>query len=218
MTDAPSSQPPTVFVVDDDASVRKALARLFASLGLAVETFAGTAELSARNPRGEHGCIVLDIKMPGKTGIEFQRELKAADVALPIVFLSAHANVPISVQAMKDGAIDVITKPFEEQTLIDAVRRALSLDESRRQDDDRYQEIRQRFERLTPRQQTVMTFVVTGKLNKEVAALLGTSVKTVKVHRGHVMKKMQASSLPDLVRMADRIRLPAVPDGVPKVQ
>ncbi len=212
MTDALTSPTPTVFVVDDDASVRKALARLFASLGIAVETFAGTAELSARDPRGEHGCIVLDIKMPKKTGIEYQRELKAADVTLPIVFLSAHANVPVSVQAMKDGAIDVITKPFDEQTLIDAVRRAISMDASRRHDHDRYEELRQRFDRLTPRQQAVMTFVVTGKLNREVAELLGTSVKTVKVHRGHVMKKMQASSLPDLVRMADRIRLPPLPE------
>ena len=199
---------PTVFVVDDDASVRKALARLFTSLGLKVETFAGAAELLARAPAGEHGCMVLDIKMPKETGIELQRNLKAADIDMPVVFLSAHANVLLTVQAMQDGALDVITKPFQEHTLIDAVQRAIVLDARRQQERSEYTQIRQRFDQLTPREQTVMMLVVTGKLNKQVAAMLGTSLKTVKVHRANVMTKMMAGSLPELVRMADRIGLP----------
>ena len=208
--------PATVFVVDDDASVRKALARLFTSVGLNVETFAGAAELLARAPIDRHGCIVLDIKMPKRTGIELQQDLKAAGIELPVIFLSAHANVHLSVQAMKDGALDIVTKPFQEHTLIDAVRRAIALDEIRRRDHEEYLEIRNRFDLLTPREQTVMMLVVTGKLNKEVAALLGTSVKTIKVHRAHVMTKMRASSLPDLVRMGDRIGLPArIPEVFP---
>jgi len=213
---------PTVFVVDDDASVRKALARLFTSVGLNVETFASAAEFLARAPGNEHGCIVLDIKMPKRTGIDLQQDLRAADIDLPIIFLSAHANVPISVQAMKDGALDIVTKPFQEQILIDAVRRAIAVDETRRREHDEYLELRNRFDLLTPREQSVMMLVVTGKLNKEVAALLGTSVKTIKVHRGHVMTKIRADSLPELVRMADRLGLPArIPEvlgGVPKVQ
>lgn len=196
---------PTVFVVDDDVSVRKALARLLTSVGFGVETFPGAAELLARSPSQEHGCVLLDIKMPGTTGVELQQMLKTARIEMPVIFLSAHADVPLTVRAMKEGALDVITKPFQEDCLLDAVRRAITLDAARNRARDEYQQLRHRFDMLTPREQTVMALVVTGKLNKEVALLIGTSVKTVKVHRAQVMTKMQASSLPELVRMADRL-------------
>jgi FixJ family two-component response regulator len=196
---------PTIFVVDDDVSVRKALARLLTSVGFGVETFPGAAELLARSPSQEHGCVLLDIKMPGTTGVELQRMLKTARIEMPVIFLSAHADVPLTVRAMKEGALDVITKPFQEDCLLDAVRRAITLDAARNRARDDYQQLRHRFDMLTPREQTVMALVVTGKLNKEVALLIGTSVKTVKVHRAQVMTKMQASSLPELVRMADRL-------------
>lgn len=212
---------PTVFVVDDDASVRRALARLFASVSLRVETFAGAAELLVRAPGTEHGCILLDIRMPKTTGLELQRQLKDAGIELPVIFLSAHVDVPVSVRAMKEGALDVITKPFPEDLLLHAVHRAIAWDETRQRERGEYQHLRQRFDTLTPREQTVMSLVVTGKLNKQVAALIGTSVKTVKVHRAHVMAKMRAASLPDLVRMADRLGVardvPGTSEGVPKV-
>ena len=196
-------KPATVFVVDDDASVRTALTRLFISVGVHVEVFAGAAELLARAPRDEHGCVLLDIKMPGVTGIELQQQLKEVGIELPVVFLSAHADVPLTVRAMKGGALDVVTKPFREHTLLDAVHEAFALDARRRQELGDYGELQQRYETLTPREQTVMSLVVAGRRNREVASIIGTSVRTVKVHRGRVMEKMQASSLPDLVRMAD---------------
>ena len=212
---------PTVFVVDDDASVRKALARLFTSIGVRAEVFAGAAEFLERAPRGEHGCILLDIKMPNTTGLELQRMLGGAGIDLPVVFLSAHADVPLSVRAMKDGALDVITKPFREHALLDAVRRAIALDQTRHAERAVYDHLLKRFGTLTPREQSVMGLVVTGKPNKEVATLLGISLKTVKAHRANVMVKMGASSLPGLVRMADRLGLSSdifVAEGVPKVQ
>ena len=198
-------KPPTVFVVDDDASVRTALTRLFISVGMHVEVFGGAAELMARAPRDEHGCVLLDIKMPGVTGIELQQQLKDAGIELPVVFLSAHADVPLTVRAMKGGALDVVTKPFREHTLLDAVHEAFALDARRHLNLGDYEELQHRYETLTPREQTVMSFVVAGRRNREVASLIGTSVRTVKVHRGRVMEKMQATSLPDLVRRADRL-------------
>jgi two-component system, LuxR family, response regulator FixJ len=198
-------KPPTVFVVDDDASVRTALTRLFVSVGVQVEVFASAAELLARAPRDEHGCVLLDIKMPGVTGIELQQLLKEAAIELPVVFLSAHADVPLTVRAMRGGALDVVTKPFREHTLLDAVHDAFALDARRHRDLGDYGELKQRYETLTPREQTVMALVVEGRRNREVASIIGTSVRTVKVHRGRVMEKMQASSLPHLVRMADRL-------------
>jgi FixJ family two-component response regulator len=198
-------KPPTVFVVDDDASVRTALTRLFISVGMHVEVFAGATELMTRAPRDEHGCVLLDIKMPGVTGIELQQQLKETGIKLPVVFLSAHADVPLTVRAMKGGALDVVTKPFREHTLLDAVHEAFALDARRHRSVGDYEELQHRYETLTPREQTVMSFVVAGRRNREVASLIGTSVRTVKVHRGRVMEKMQATSLPDLVRMADRL-------------
>ena len=215
---------PTVFIVDDDPSVRKALQRLLTAVGIRVEVFAGAAEMLARAPAGEHGCILLDIKMPKVTGIELQRKLAVAGIDMPVIFLSAYADVRVAVRAMKDGALDVITKPFQEKALLDAVRKAIEVDEARRRSREDYLELMQRFDSLTAREQTVMVLVVTGKRNREIAQIIGTSVKTVKVHRAHATEKMQARSLPDLVRMADRLGLragpgdPGTPPGVPKVQ
>jgi FixJ family two-component response regulator len=212
---------PTVFVVDDDPSVRRGLGRLFTSVGLGVETFAGAAELLARAPIDDRGCLLLDIKMPDVTGLELQGKLKEAGIDMPVIFLSAYADVSQSVRAMKEGAVDLITKPFQERTLLEAVSRALGLDDARRRDRDEHRHLRQRYDTLTPRERMVLTLVVSGKLNKQVASLIGTSVKTVKVHRARVMSKMQATSLPELVLMADRLGLPGdisvAFEGVPKV-
>ena len=218
-----TSAVPTVFVVDDDASVRRALTRLFTSVGLRVETFAGAADFVARDPGNDHGCLLLDIKMPTTTGLDLQQKLESAGITLPVIFLSAHADVPVTVRAMKKGALEVFTKPFQADDLLAAVHKAIAVDAVRRRERLEYQMLRQRFDSLTPREQTVMTQVVTGLLNKQVAGLMGTSEKTVKVHRARVMAKMGASSLPELVRMADRLGLspgsPSKPEReVPKVQ
>jgi FixJ family two-component response regulator len=197
---------PTVFVVDDDPSVRGALERLLTWAELRVETFAGAADLLARSPAGP-GCILLDIKMPVMSGRELRQKLVAAGITLPVIFLSAHADVRIAVELMKEGALEVLTKPFQISTLLDAVRRAIAVDEVRRRDQGEYEELRRHFESLTPREKTVMTHVVAGLLNKQIAGLIGTSEKTVKVHRARVMAKMHASSLAALVRMADRLRV-----------
>ena len=199
---------PTVFVVDDDASVRKALARVFASIGLRVELFGSATEFLARAPTGEHGCLVLDIRMPATTGIELQRQLDSAGIALPVIFLSAFTNVPLTVTAMKGGAVDVLTKPLEDYELLDAVQRALAIDKARHAERTEHDQLVKRYETLTPRERTVMKLVVLGHLNKQVAAEMGTSVKTVKVHRARVMAKMHAASLADLVRMAEHLRVP----------
>jgi FixJ family two-component response regulator len=220
---------PTVFIVDDDASVRKALVRLVISAGLRAEAFASAAEFLARSPGGEHGCLLLDVKMPRTTGPELQRQLAENGIDLPVIFVSAHVDVPLTVRAMKDGAFEVLTKPFQDDVLLEAVRQAIARDDQRHRDRAEFEELRQRFETLTPKQREVMALVVTGMLNKQVAARLGTSEKTVKVHRAQVVVKMRASSLPDLVRMADRLGLPAgnalspttgpdIDEGVPKVQ
>jgi RNA polymerase sigma factor (sigma-70 family) len=202
-----SSDRPTILVVDDDASVRVALSRLFTSVGYAVETFSGAAEFFDRAPRSAHGCIVLDVKMPVTSGIELQRQLGTAGFDTPVIFLSAHADVPLTVKAMRGGALEVITKPFEEDRLLDAVRNAIGQDQERHQQRTENEQLHQRLQTITSRERTVMSLVVTGMLNKQIAAALGISEKTVKVHRAHVMAKMHASSLPDLVRMADRLGL-----------
>lgn len=213
---------PTVFVVDDDASVRRALSRLLASVGIRVEAFSSAADFLARAPRGEHGCILLDVKMPTMTGLELQRLLFDAGIEMPVIFVSAHVDVPVTVRAMKDGAFEVLTKPFQDDVLLEAVRTALTRDERHHHDRAEMDDLRRRFGTLTPKQRQVMEMVVTGMLNKQIAGVLGTSEKTVKVHRAQVVSKMQASSLPDLVRMADRLGLSKAMSGgvetVPKVQ
>jgi FixJ family two-component response regulator len=207
---------PTVFVVDDDGSVRRALTRLLTSIGLRVETFAGAADFFVRAPRNDHGCLLLDIKMPGTSGLELQQQLESAGIAMPVIFLSAHADVPVTVGAMKKGALEVFTKPFKADALLAAVQRAITVDAARRRERTEYEMLRGRFDSLTPREQTVMRQVVTGLLNKQVAGIMGTSEKTVKVHRSRVMAKMGASSLPELVRMADRLGLASSPDAPPR--
>jgi FixJ family two-component response regulator len=213
---------PTVFVVDDDASVRKALSRLLASVGLRVEAFSSAADFLTRAPHGEHGCILLDVKMPAMNGLELQRLLLDAAIEMPVIFVSAHVDVPLTVRAMKDGAFEVLTKPFQDDVLLEAVRLALSRDEEHHRDHAEMEELRRRFQTLTPKQRQVMGMVVTGMLNKQIAGVLGTSEKTVKVHRAQVVSKMRASSLPELVRMADRLGLAEAKEvtavTVPKVQ
>lgn len=213
---------PTVFVVDDDASVRKALSRLLASVGLRVEAFSSAADFLTRAPHGEHGCILLDVKMPAMTGLELQRLLFDAAIEMPVIFVSAHVDIPLTVRAMKDGAFEVLTKPFQDDVLLEAVRLALSRDEQHHQDRAEMEDLHHRLHTLTPKQRQVMALVVTGMLNKQIAGVLGTSEKTVKVHRAQVVSKMRASSLPELVRMADRLGLAEANRGgvetVPKVQ
>jgi FixJ family two-component response regulator len=206
------TQKATILVVDDDTSVRVALSRLFTAVGYRVETFAGAAEFLQGAPRTTRGCIVLDIKMPVTTGLELQRQLGASGIDLPVIFLSAHVDVPVTVNAMKEGAFEVITKPFDEDRLLDAVRDAVAHDHTQDVHRLENEQLRQRLQAMSPRERTVMSLVVTGMLNKQIAAVLGITEKTVKVHRAHVMTKMKASSLPDLVRIADRLGLtPDIP-------
>jgi FixJ family two-component response regulator len=198
---------PTILVVDDDASVRTALRRLLTIAGYRVETFADAAAFFEQAPRGKHGCILLDMKMPAMTGMEIQRHLSEAGIETPVIFISGFVDVPQTVDAMRAGALEVITKPFQEHTVLEAVRRALGEDEHRRLHRLEQEQVRERFDTMTARQRTVMSLVVSGLLNKQIAGVLGISEKTVKVHRSRVMEKMQAASLPDLVRMADRLGL-----------
>jgi FixJ family two-component response regulator len=203
----PDAFTPTVFVVDDDPSVRTAVKRLLASVGLACETFQNAAEFLARAERGVSGCLVLDVRMPGASGLDLQRVLNQSGTDLPIVFVTAHADVPLTVRAMKAGALEVLTKPFDDQALLDAVYHALEQERVRSHERDELHGLRERFETLTAREREVMALVATGLLNKQIAGELGTAEKTIKVHRAQVMHKMEADSLADLVRMADRLGL-----------
>jgi FixJ family two-component response regulator len=194
-----------VFIVDDDASVRRALGRLFASVGLATEAYDGAQDFLERRPTVLRGCLILDIKMPGMNGLDLQQWLYEHGVELPIIFVTAHADVPIAVRAMKNGANEVFTKPFDEAALLDAVNRALAQDAERFEAQREVEILRERFNTLTSRERTVMGMVVTGTLNKQIASALGTSLKTVKAHRARVMEKMGADSLATLVRTAVRL-------------
>lgn len=196
-----------VFVVDDDLSIREALQSLLRSVGHVVEAFACTRDLLEHRERlgRTAGCLVLDVRLPGQSGLELQRELVTAGILLPIVFITGHGDVPMSVAAMKAGAIEFLTKPFRDQDLLDAVHRALALDSVRRVAAATLAALRDRFDSLTAREREVMALVAAGRLNKQIAADLELAEVTVKVHRGQVMAKMQARSLPDLVRMADRL-------------
>ena len=195
----------TVFVVDDHPSVRASLKRLLSTAGLHSEEFASGEEFLPRAAQGITGCVLLDVRMTGLNGVEVLQELTAAGNDIPVIFLTGHADVALTVRAMKAGAIELLTKPFEPTVLLEAVSRALERDRERRGAREELRVYRERFDRLTGREREVMQLVVTGLLNKQVADVLGTAEKTVKVHRGQVMRKMEAASLPALVRMADRL-------------
>ena len=196
---------PIVFIVDDDDSVRKALTRLINSVGLNVETFASAHDFLKRQPHNGPACLVLDIRMPGLSGLDLQDELVAAGRTLPIIFISAHGSIPISVRAMKAGAVDFIEKPFEDQTLLDAINQSLKKDRLAKLEQAELREIQQRVDSLTPREREVFAHVVSGELNKHIAFELGTTERTIKAHRARVMKKMQANSLADLIRLAEKV-------------
>jgi RNA polymerase sigma factor (sigma-70 family) len=197
-----------VFVVDDDPSIRRAIKRLVESVGLQVELFGAAQEFLQSQPRDIPSCLVLDIRLPGISGLDFQRELAEAKNNIPIIFISAHGDVPMAVRAMKAGAVEFLTKPFRDQDLLDAVQVALDRDRARREREGEIATLRERFESLSPREHEVVAMVVSGMLNKQTAAELGTTENTVKVHRSRAMEKMQAQSLAELVKMVERLKLP----------
>jgi FixJ family two-component response regulator len=201
---------PTVLVIDDDPSVLKSLARLLCSIELNVATFATPEEFLNQFEPGIHGCLVLDIAMPNLNGLELQQELAARGNELPVIFLTGHGDIPMSVQAMKQGAIDFLTKPVHDQDLIEAVHAAIEKNRMIQETRAELNEIRKKLSTLTPREREVLNHVVSGKLNKQIAADLGTVEKTIKVHRGHLMTKLKVRSLADLVRLAERAGITSI--------
>jgi FixJ family two-component response regulator len=198
---------PSVFVIDDDPEFRGSVARLLRTIGLETQQFSSVSDFLKADPTDGPACLVLDVRLPGQSGLDLQRELTATNRQLPIIFMTAHADVPMSVQAMKGGAIEFLTKPFRDQDLLDAVEAGLARDRARRERDKVLSALKERFESLSSREREVLVQVAAGRLNKQIANDIGISESTVKVHRTHLMRKMKARSLPELSRMADMLRI-----------
>jgi len=199
---------PRVFVVDDDPSVRCSLKLLISTIGLRIETFDSAETFLCRTPPDMVSCLVLDVRLHGLSGLDFQRELAARRIGIPIIFITGHGDIPMSVCAMKAGAVEFLTKPFRDQDLLDAIRIALERDRTRRGHEEEVRRLEERFESLTPREQEVISMVFSGMLNKQIAGQLGTAENTVKVHRSRAMEKMQAQSLAEMIRMLEKLRGP----------
>ena len=210
MSDANS----TILVIDDDPDVRASVGRLLRSLGLEVRLFGSIADFLGSDPPDGPTCLVLDVRLPGQSGLDLQRELAAANRELPIIFVTGHADIPMSVQAMKGGAIEFLTKPFRDQDLLDAIQLGLSRDRARRDNEKSLADLRERFASLSPREREIMIQVARGRLSKQIAFDIGITEATVKVHRSRAMQKMKAGSLPELGRMAEKLKL--VPDKPPR--
>jgi FixJ family two-component response regulator len=201
-------QPPVVFVVDADVSIRSALGSLIRSVGLTVQFFRSPVEFLERKRPDAPSCLILDVRLPGKSGLDFQSELAEANILIPIIFITGHGDIPMAVRAMKAGAVEFLTKPFRDQDLLDAIQVGLQRDRVRRQHQAEIAMLRERLESLTPRERTVLPLVVSGWPSKQIAAEIGTTEGTIKVHRSQLARKMGADSLPDLVRMAEKIGIP----------